>query len=1154
MASSRVLILLIAVVVGAVSCGRGSSRRNTLERAYVANNRGVAALEQFDYADAAAAFREALRIDGALAIAHVNLSLALLYSQDQPAAAREADAAARLLPSAPQPHYLLGLIARAENRNADALRDFERVRQLDPADVGAAINLGQIYLEQQQYEAAIPLLRAATAAEPYNVTAAYNLGLALTRSGHTDEGSRVLQGAQTLRATGYAVTYGTGYLEQGRYAEALTSNGTEPELVDVAVPRVTFTGRTIGSSGFGERAASPFGRPFSAADLSPNGMQQIASGLAGCVALIDYDGDGQLDLFDAATAGQQLLHNEAGNWADATAASGLVVTAGAVPIGCLVGDYDNDGKPDLFVLRYGRSSLYRNDGRGRFNDVTASAGIAEYRYLPGAAAFVDVDHDGDLDLVVAGLADLNESRARAATGALVFPSGFAPAPLQLLRNNGNGTFTDTTVEARLTTTGHAIAIVPADFDNRRDVDLLIVNRIGPPQLFKNLRDGTFRDVAGEVGLTAIVRPDDEITAVTAADVNKDDFPDFFFARASGGVFAMSDGRERFMERAAPAGAHASLAAQFADYDNDGLLDLITWSDAGAQLFRNLGNRWSEVTDATLPSQYRAGRPSSARALALADLDRDGRTDVVLADGGSLTVYRNTAVAASRSVRIALKGLSSNRLGIGSKVQVRAGSLRSRLETSAATPPAAPADLVFGLGRRSGADAIRIVWPSGILQAEVEPSPSPSAVVIEELNRKPSSCPFLFTWNGERFEFVTDFMGGGEMGYWEGPGKRNTPNPVEYVRIAGDQLKPKAGKYELRITDELEETLFADRFQLVAITHPAEMGVYPNEGMSDAPKPFRLFAVTNERVPRAADDAGRDVTEQVARLDRHYVDGFALDRFRGYAARHALTLDLDPVGDAPVLLLTGWTDYAFSSDNLAAHQAGRSLTAPSLEVREPNGRWRTIVEDIGIPVGRPQTVAVDLAGRLRPGEHEVRVVTNMRIYWDLVRVGRAVGTDRVNVQRLDAVTATLRRRGFSANAAADGLEPSRYDYQRVSAFSPWKIMPGRYTREGDVRALLAEADDMFVVAKPGDEIALAFDADAAGYVRAGWTRTFLLLADGFSKEMDINSASPDVAAPMPFHGMRAYPYEPPQRYPDTLEHQHYQATYNTRVVTRTMPRY
>jgi hypothetical protein len=177
---------------------------------------------------------------------------------------------------------------------------------------------------------------------------------------------------------------------------------------------------------------------------------------------------------------------------------------------------------------------------------------------------------------------------------------------------------------------------------------------------------------------------------------------------------------------------------------------------------------------------------------------------------------------------------------------------------------------------------------------------------------------------------------------------------------------------------------------------------------------------------------------------------------------------------------------------------------------------------------------------------------MRIYWDRILAATAVSLDDRRVVRIDPMTAALAARGFSEEIRPDGQEPPLYDYARVTWASPWKTMPGRYTREGDVRALLAKTDDMFVIAKPGDEIALSFDAARAGPLPDGWTRTFLLLADGFSKEMDINSASPDRVEPLPFHAMTAYPYRTPEHYPDTAAYEQYRAQYNTRVVTRAVP--
>ncbi|MDQ2938742.1 MAG: hypothetical protein M3R67_14780, partial [Acidobacteriota bacterium] len=243
----------------------------------------------------------------------------------------------------------------------------------------------------------------------------------------------------------------------------------------------------------------------------------------------------------------------------------------------------------------------------------------------------------------------------------------------------------------------------------------------------------------------------------------------------------------------------------------------------------------------------------------------------------------------------------------------------------------------------------------------------------------------------------------------------------------------------------------------------------------------------------------------------------------------------------------WTDYAWSSDNVAATQAGKKMKLPALQVKDVKGKWRTVIEDIGIPVGRPQTVTVDLTGKFLTENREVRILTNMRIYWDQILVDTSGGNLPIRPTKLDPVGANLSWRGFSRETTSDGREPFGYDYETVSFASPWKVMTGRYTREGDVRELLLKSDDMFVISGPGDEISLSFDATALTPLEPGWKRTFLLFADGFSKEMDVNSASPDQIMPLPFHDMTRYPYSWPERYPMTPERRAYIEKYNTRVV-------
>jgi Tfp pilus assembly protein PilF len=1114
LAATFVSGLLLACGLG---IGAGAFQAPTADReaAYRANNIGIGYLEQFDYDKAVEAFRKALAVDASLNIARLNLAIALFYANNADGALQEARNAAERMPESPHAHYLLGLIARSQNRTADAIAEFRLVLERDPSDVGAKVNLGQVYVQERNFDAALTLLREAIASEPFNVTAAYNLATALTRSGAQEEGRAAMERFQTLRDSAYGTTYAQTYLAQGKYAEAVASTGAEPELVNTAMPDVSFVDAT---------STMLPGKQGQAGVAPSSGSTAIA----GSVALFDADGDGDLDLAEASASGVRFFRNAQGVLTEAVGA--VPSQAGGTSIAVVAGDYDNDGRPDLFVLGSGGNRLLRQQADGRFEDATAATRIPGPASIARSAAFTDIDHDGDLDLFIVG--------HEAGSGQS------AQGPLnQLLRNNGDGTFTDITAAAKVGGgPGRGMAVVPTDFDNRRDMDLLVVPNGPAPVLFQNVRDGSFRDAAADARLP----PASAFTSVAAGDVNNDGYTDVFFVKADApGTFATSDGSGRFVTNVAPAATAGAMASQFVDYDNDGLLDLLVLTAQASHLFRNVGKDWVEA-------KTNAAAPPSApfQSMAIGDLDGDGDEDVVVRLGnGELHVWRNEGGSTNRSLQVRLTGRVSNRGGVGSKIDIRSGSLRQRLESSAATPAVAPSDLRFGLGTRTGADAVRVLWPSGTLQTELDlgtPSGRAPVVTVTELDRKPSSCPFLYTWNGTRFEFVTDFMGGGELGYWEGPRQWNTPDPDEYVRIREDQLKPRDGKYELRVTNELEETMFVDRLQLIAVDHPADVEAYPNEGLKARPAAFGLTTTRGARaVARAIDDDGRDVTDRLRAVDRTYPDGFRLAPIRGYADTHSLTLDLGMDANEAILLMTGWTDYAFSGDNVAASHSGRTLTPPSLQVKAANGDWKTIIDDIGIPVGRPQTVVVNLRGKAPAGSREIRIVTNMRVYWDEVLVDASGGGFPTVLTRLEPALANLSWRGFSAESTPDGREPYGYDYARVTAVSPWKQMTGSYTREGDVRSLLRQVDDLFVVARPGDEIALAFEASALPPLRAGMRRTFLLYADGFSKEMDINSASPDSVAPLPFHGMTKYPYGPNERYP----HRDAAEKYNTRVVAR-----
>jgi tetratricopeptide (TPR) repeat protein len=1166
----RYLLLVLSTLALALSLSRegheqvtraGDPSQSAREEAYRANNIGVALLEQFKYPEAATEFRRALKTEPDLTLARINLGIAFYNSREMESAAREIRAAIALLPESPQAHYMNGLIARAQNRFADAIAAFQKVAAIDPRDSGASINLGQLFTQQRKYAEAISVLESAVASEPYSVTATYSLAIALTRAARSAEGQAMMRKFQELRQKPYAVALGQNYLEQGRYAEAISSTGMETSLVDPTIPDVTFANATttmLRGENISRAFTSLAGKSINPRDLTDEMSSRLAASLARGAILFDADGDGDLDLLTVASAGLRLLRNDGGSFTDITKDSGLAQSIRSLT--AVSGDYDNDGRKDLFVSGLGRSVLFHNDGGARFSDVSASAGIPSSSETSLAIAFVDVDHDGDLDLVLGGYIDLSRTAFPSTDKPLLFPSEFPSTSNRLLLNLGNGKFSDSTSAAKLIgSRGRAITLVPTDFDNHRDIDLLMANESSPVNLFSNQRDGSFRDVSIEVGLD--IKPG--VTCVAAGDFNKDDFTDFFFGRTDGpGTMAVSDGRGRFVTRALAETTSGAIAAQLLDYDNDGLLDLVILRADGVRVVRNLGDKWEDVTTRAVARELQRTVDSEGTgqcsALATGDLDGDGDQDLVISQrSGAVIIARNEGGSRNNALKVLLTSKVSNRSALGAKIEVRAGSLKQKIETSSASPAAAPADVIFGLGKRTAADAVRVLWPAGILQSETEPGKASRdrgsrVAAITEIDRKPSSCPYLFTWNGERFEFVTDFLGGGEMGYWEAPGVRNHPDPDEYVRIRENQLKIHNGKLELRITNELEEVLYLDHVRLLAVEHAADVEVFPNEGMTEPPRSYRLFATRGAHPPLAAhDEHGHDVLNSIARLDRTYPNDFALHPIRGYAEPHALTLDLGSVSAGrTLLLLTGWTDYAFSSDNVAAHQAGLRLLPPRLEVRDVKGNWVTAIEDIGIPVGRPQTMVVDLTGKFPTSSREVRIVTNMRINWDQILVDDSGARVDEPLKRLTLSEAQLRWRGFSRESSPDGREPFLYDYDRVSPFSPWKVLPGKYTREGDVRELIGASDDMFVVARPGDEIALSFDASSLKPLGKDRKRTFLLYADGFSKEMDINSASPDCVEPLPFHGMKSYPES---KYPAEQRRRAYIERFNTRLVAAPLPR-
>ncbi len=1126
------------------------------------NNLGVALMEQFKFEEAAREFEKNTRIDPSFVPGWVNLGIALFFQNDHQAEATKAfQKALELDPKEIHAHFMMGLIYRNEDRG-EALAEFLEVNRQDPTDASANYFVGLQYSRDREYSKAEQYLRRAIERQPYNVSAHYNLAISLLRAGNRDEGQAAMMEFRRLKDQFGSEEFGQKYMEQGRYAYVIELLSPYLGIDTEKIPaiRVSFreTAATAGLS-FRHSAAIPTDlRYTSSADL----VNRIAPFVGSGLSFGDYDGDGAPDLYlaNAASNGAQgALFRNLGNgrFKDVSRASGLVFSGKTMA--ALWGDYDNDGRLDLYLLNCGPNVLYRNNGDGTFTDATAKAGVGDAGWGV-SGAFVDSDHDGDLDIVVANLADI------AKAGAGTFPAGLKGAPNIHYRNNGDGTFTQIGAESGLA--GGALrttAIVATDFNNSRDIDFYVVNQGAPNQLMSNRRNGAFIDVAGPSHAD-----NNGQGGVSVGDFNQDGWTDFALpdGEANRSSLLVNQGNESFKAESlasslAAVGAKSFQGAQFFDYDNDGDLDLLfvgsplfgSSDGKNLALLENDSGRFKDVTAAVGLSEYSG---LQIRAISVSDYDRDGDLDFALSVAGSSPLlFENDGGNRNNWLQIELTGTSTNKAGIGTKVEILAGRHWQKMEVYGGDGflSQSPAIVHFGLGRLKSVDVVRLLWPGGVLQSELEQAAN-QRVKIQELDRKGTSCPILYVWNGSGYQFVTDFLGGSAFGYQVAPGVYNYPDTDEYVKLDRQQLALKGGRLALTLNNQLEEVIFYDRLQLVTVDHPAEYEIFPNERLLPGPPydRFELLSVSRARPPvEARTDGDRDVTNAVSRIDRIYAEGFENLPYKGYAKPHALTLDLGDIsGERAVLLLNAWIDYADSTSNIAASQAGISLVPPYLQVQDADGQWVTVVERMGFPAGLPKTMTVDLSGKFLSDSRKVRIVTSMRIYWDQILVESGPARHDYRIARLEASRANLHFRGFPRFYSPDGRQPNIYDYSRISLREQWKAHVGGYTRFGDVRPLLGAIDDQFVITKSGDEVEAEFDLSRLPTLPDGWVRDYLVYVDGYGKDMDINSATPDTVGPLPFHGMRSYPYPEEEGYPDDAVHLEYLRNWNTRLVEEWMP--
>ena len=1129
-----------------------------IEEAVRHQNLGLAYLEESQPSKAVEAFTALIELLPNEAIGYGNLAVAHLRLQQADAAEESVKRGIAVAPMDSRLHFILSEIYQLQGQSELAVAAMKEAVQLAPDALEFRYKLVRHYLAQRNdpeaQQEAVRHLQELHTRSPVNVVVLLKLTHGLLTQEKLEDAENLCQELMLLLGDTDAdklkyLTQGIAALQQGDLKIA-TRNIKIFENVHRASPRY--------QQGIGELVTDILGHPIET--FSPGFKARVVAkqttpitvdfvdvteqlGLGGVSApseapttlsLIDYDSDGNLDLYIASVG--RLLRNTGKNFISVQQFESDISQHTVA-----FADLNKDGTQDFLLPPHDAITYLQMDADGNWE--TSSLIQNEQTTDETEVLFpVDFDHDGDLDLF----------SGRATT--------------MMYRNNGEDkgtvTFTDVSQQTFVTTDAdeassvqHTPAeVVSADFDDDGDIDIFVTHKEMGCTLYDNLRQGKLRAVSNETGIPQDVR----YIAAAAGDYDNDGDIDIFLATAvrlhlyrnrGDGSFVNAPNSEASVQDMPPA------LLRNIDYDNDGFVDVWVAGREGMFLFRNDGTGAFSEPYPLIESVTPAGDMllQNASAGAVGDYDNDGDLDLFFINTeGQLRALQNDGGNQNNWIQVRLEGITAgnnkvNRDGIGSKLEVKVGDLYQLLYVTEQVSH-------FGLGAFDTADVVRVVWTNGVPQNVI--APQAKQRILEKQVLK-GSCPFLYVYDGEHYQFVTDLLWRAPLGLVTSMGFVAPDETKDFVKISGTQIQPKSGKYSIQITEELWETAYFDQVKLIAVDHPVDTGIFVNEQYTPPPfAEFKIYGVAEKRFPKSAvNHHGEDVSDALKAFDYRYAVEHAPGAYQGVVEPHAIILDLGDVpNDTPLtLFLSGWIFPTDTSINVALFQNPRiNPRFPSVAVKDKTGEWRTVIDRVGLPAGKNKTITVDLTGKFLSDDRRVRIETDMQIYWDTAFF--TVGTQAVpmEVTTLNPDSADLHYRGFSEMYRPNPHAPHLFDYQKVTKSAQWRDLAGYYTRYGNVAPLLQEVDDMYVILNAGDEITVEFEASRLPTLKAGWVRDFILYSDGWDKDGDINTLTSQTVEPLPFHGMSSYPYPDTEHYPNDEVHRRYQLEYNTRRVEHRLP--
>jgi tetratricopeptide (TPR) repeat protein len=1051
-------VLVATVVLALAGCGRAAEfSREEIEL----NNRGVALMGYFDYPGARDVFARLVEQRPGWSDAEVNLAIATLNRQQEGDERRALDLLAQVMERDPEhlrARYVAGLLRLYLGETEASLDSLRRVVAADETDAYAHYFIAQNLVQAGELEGALAGYEKSIALDPYLRSAYYGAGLVLRRLGRADRAREMLEAYQRFADNPRARLAEFKYTRMG------------PKAVAVAVGP--------------ERPAERSDRPAGALFDTPGNVAVPGIPAATRLTAADTDGDGDLDLYAAGKDGSLLLEADgSGRYvADSDhALSGIPAIAAA-----LWGDVDNDGDLDVYLCRAGPNQLWKSDGSGDWSEVSAATGTDDDRHCADAGLF-DADHDGDLDIFLVN----------------------ADGPDELFSNNMDGSFRRLAESQGIGGGDGGRQVLPVDLDGDRDVDIVVLRATGN-DVWLNDRLWQYRSAEGFDDFRST-----PVSAAVAGDRDADGRPEIYTVGADGRLAAWSAAAGRWQSETIGQldGDRPYLA--LADFDGDGVPDLLGGGGSGAAIFAGDGNRQVVESADGLAGPVLVVNGDAARGPSLAAPIADGLRTWSPGPGRYAFLAVTVTGKEERS-----ESMRSNRSGIGTRLSLRILDRWSIADTfdRHSAPGQSLQPVLFGLGGHASADYLAMDWSDGVFQTELDLAGG-RLHRIAETQRQLSSCPVVFAWDGSRYAFVSDILGVGGLGFLVRPGQYANPRPWERFLMPAGLPQERDGRLAVKITEPMEENAYLDAVRLQVVDIPPGWDVVTDERMATGQPDVtgRLIFFSSERYPaRAVNDRGEDVTAQVRHADRQAAPPGPLDhRFIGRLDRpHGLTIEFDRAinepGARPVLVADGWVEYPYSQTVFAAWQSDARYDPPDLDAMTEDGAWHRVHADFGYPAGMPRVMALPLDA-LPPRTVALRLITNLEVYWDRLRIVYEARPPASRSHHLAPVVARLAKTGFPLRRTGAQRLPD-YDYAIRRAFWDARYLEGYYTALGPIDPLLAETDDAVAIIGSGEEIHLEFEAPPPP--PDGWSRRIVLDARGWAKDMDMYTRDGGKVGPLP----------------------------------------